>query len=444
MAKRYSRDNPFAPAVEPVPRTPYSADNPFARAAASAAPAEPDVSLGQDVADVLRTAVGQGAAMGFGDEVEAAVRAPFSDRTYAEIRDDVRAQNADFGRRHPVLAPSLEVAGAIGSAFVPGLNVAGAAKGATALGRIGRAAATGAALGAVTGIGKDESGTASGTLASAAGGAAGGFLGGVALQGAGEAVRAGWQATQAGARLLDVAEKVAPARSLKEALAQRAEQARARAADRYVGGRLAADGRTPGALARQVGDVHESIPVAVVDLAGENTRQGLAAVKRVPGPAKERVASAVAARDENLPVLMRQSVERNLRPAGPTGTAPANLSDPGAALDAARTTLRETGARLYEPLMERDVQYTPDALENLHRLMQRPSVKRAYRLADELSREADDPIGTLPLMDAPPVFGPDGQPVLPARGAGRGLRAERPSAPALGTPAGGTPGGGGG
>jgi hypothetical protein len=236
---------------------------------------EPDVSLGQDVADVLRTAVGQGAAMGFGDEIEAAVRAPFSDRTYAEIRDDVRAQNADFGRRHPVLAPSLEVAGAIGSAFVPGLNVAGAAKGATALGRIGRAAATGAALGAVTGIGKDESGTAGGMAASAAGGAAGGFLGGAALQGAGEAVRAGWQATQAGARLLDVAEKVAPARSLKDALAQRRRRRSATRRRTATCSRASWPTGARRARWRQVArDLPESIPVSVVDLAARTRASG--------------------------------------------------------------------------------------------------------------------------------------------------------------------------
>jgi hypothetical protein len=435
MAKRYSRDNPYAPPVEPVAPEPtaaptgtgYSADNPFARASAPA----PDVSLGQDVADVLRTAVGQGAAMGFGDEIEAAARAPFSDRTYAEIRDDVRAQNTDFGRRHPVLAPTLEIAGAVGSAFIPGLNVAGAAKGATALGRIGRAAATGAALGAASGIGKDESGTAGGMAASAAGGAAGGFLGGAALQGAGEAVRAGWQATQAGARVLDVAEHLAPARSLKDALARQAQAQRDKATNRYLLSGIVADGRTPGGMAQVARDLPESIPVSTVDLGGENLRQRLGAIKRLPGPGKEQVAATVKTREENLPTIMRESVARNLQPVGPDGVAPASLDNPTGALKTARRALAEKGERLYEPVMEQDAAWTPERVETMARLSKRPSVRRARGYAEEMAAESDDPIGTVPLVDRPPVFGPDGEVALPARGAR--VAREAPAAPPLGT-----------
>jgi hypothetical protein len=76
---------------------------------------------------------GQGVTLGFGDEIEAGVRAPFSDRSYRDIRDDIRSNIAGFRQENPGSALALEVGGGFALPF-------GALK---AVGTTGRAALTG-------------------------------------------------------------------------------------------------------------------------------------------------------------------------------------------------------------------------------------------------------------------------------------------------------------
>ena len=43
----------------------------------------------------------QGGTLGFSDEIKGAVQAPFSDRSYTQIRDEERARNEAAEKRHP-------------------------------------------------------------------------------------------------------------------------------------------------------------------------------------------------------------------------------------------------------------------------------------------------------------------------------------------------------
>ena len=90
--------------------------------------------------NVLRSAIGQGLALGFGDEVEAFVRSLGSDRKYSELVKEVRGDIDRFREESPVLAYGSEL---LGGALTGGAGV-GRTVGSTAL----RSAAVGAGYGA--------------------------------------------------------------------------------------------------------------------------------------------------------------------------------------------------------------------------------------------------------------------------------------------------------
>jgi hypothetical protein len=94
----------------------------------------------------------QGLTMGFGDEIEAGVRAPFSEEDYTEIRNRLRAQQEQFGEDYPKTQMALDVAGGL---VVPAFGVAGGAikAGKGLLGATKAGAGAGAVAGAVTGAG---------------------------------------------------------------------------------------------------------------------------------------------------------------------------------------------------------------------------------------------------------------------------------------------------
>ena len=97
-------------------------------------------------------ALGQGLSLGFGEELEAGLRAgSFSDEEYKRIRDQLRAQQQQFQTEYPVIGTALDVAGGLalpagvlGSAYKAG-------KGAWQIAKAG--AGAGAATGAATGAG---------------------------------------------------------------------------------------------------------------------------------------------------------------------------------------------------------------------------------------------------------------------------------------------------
>lgn len=130
------------------------------------------------LANLARTAVGQGALLGFGDEVEAGLRTGFGLLgDYGGTRDEIRGQVKDFAAENPATALAAEIGGGLLTGGVGGARAAGTAIGRKVLekaGTAGLAAGIGAAEGAIAGVGSGE--TAGERLA---GGAVGATLGGV-------------------------------------------------------------------------------------------------------------------------------------------------------------------------------------------------------------------------------------------------------------------------
>jgi hypothetical protein len=122
----------------------------------------------------------QGATLNFSDEITGAIESLFSSKTYEQARDESRANNSQARQAHPFLYGGGELAAGIGTAFVPGLNVA---KGASLGKSIAGMAAQGAASGlgssdaSLVGANRDIAGAAKDT---AKGAVIGGVIGGVA------------------------------------------------------------------------------------------------------------------------------------------------------------------------------------------------------------------------------------------------------------------------
>lgn len=159
----------------------------------------PELGMGEMVAGGARELAG-GALFEFADEAEAAARAPFSDKSYDEIVRDIRQSRARFGEAQPGAALALNVAGGIGSAFVPGANVLGrAAQAATGISKmaspLARTMASGSLQGGISGVGAGESAEERATMGLAGAGlggtlGAGMFGGGRGAQFARDALRA--------------------------------------------------------------------------------------------------------------------------------------------------------------------------------------------------------------------------------------------------------------
>ncbi len=100
---------------------------------------------------------GQGALFGSADEAEAVFRSMFSDKTYSEIRDEVRGENKKFKEENPEVANTAEILGGAsmgGAALSKNL----AAKAGKSLGgKIVAGAITGAEAGGLYGAGASES-----------------------------------------------------------------------------------------------------------------------------------------------------------------------------------------------------------------------------------------------------------------------------------------------
>ena len=104
-------------------------------------------------AERTRQALGQGLALGFGDEIEAGVRTLGSDDSYEEIRDRLRAKNKAYRTENPKEALGLELGGSLLTG-VGGLTRFGLAQGAkTGLGKV---MATNAGMGGAYGAGTSE------------------------------------------------------------------------------------------------------------------------------------------------------------------------------------------------------------------------------------------------------------------------------------------------
>lgn len=116
----------------------------------------PEISTLESVA----RAGAQGLTSGLFDEIQAALRAPFSERTYQQIRDTYREDDKAAHEAHPTASTLAELGGGLTTALIPGV---GLAKGATLPQMIKQAAV----LGGVTGFGKSEADVTEGDLGNA-------------------------------------------------------------------------------------------------------------------------------------------------------------------------------------------------------------------------------------------------------------------------------------
>jgi len=121
--------------------------------------------LGGQVESQKARTFAQGATFGFADEVEAGIRSAFSGDEYADVRDKIRKQLADYSNQNGAEALALEIAGSsiptLVSQFIPVLGqsatAANVSRLATMADRMKRASKIGAAEGAVAGAGYSES-----------------------------------------------------------------------------------------------------------------------------------------------------------------------------------------------------------------------------------------------------------------------------------------------
>jgi hypothetical protein len=128
----------------------------------------------------------QGMAQGFGDEALGMVDMLRGDN-YEQSRDTYRSMFDAASEAAPITSGASRIAGAVGSGFMaPELA---AARPATFLGALGRGALTGAASGALTGVGVSEANDSAGLLRDAGRSAAIGGVFGGALGGAGYGVQ---------------------------------------------------------------------------------------------------------------------------------------------------------------------------------------------------------------------------------------------------------------
>lgn len=248
-----------------------------AEAYRTAQAAQPQASFTRDV--LGRGAIGQGALLGFGDEIEAGARALMGEN-YDEALTDSRRGLAAGRAEYPVTSTVAELGGAlvpsVGAVVASGGAAAPAAAG--ALGRLASrpvlaGAASGAVGGAVQGFGEGEGGLGN-RLDNAAygaltGGAVGGALGAVAPM-----------VANAGRR----------------AFASTEDQA----ADRVLRG-MAADGTTPAAVAREFGERQRTLgtfPETVADLNPRGNTAGiLDAALAAPGDGRDSLIGTLIGRN---------------------------------------------------------------------------------------------------------------------------------------------------
>ena len=279
----------------------------------------PELTTGETIAGGLRELAG-GAAFEFADEAEAAARAAATGKTYDEVVNEIRLERAKFNEAHPVLGPALNIAGGIGSMFIPGVNVAGRAiQAGTGISKLAsplaRTVATGAVAGGTAGFGSGEGFTDS--LGKAAIGAALGAPLGAAAYGAGEAIKFGRGALSArGAELGDeeaarkaaeiINRRIAEGGLDNEAIATLAELAKSYGIDNLPFGGLSPE------LSRLTENVVNTPSGEQADLARRLFNVQSGAPQRVKALAKDAVPTPdYFASEESVIKTLRDNATRN-------------------------------------------------------------------------------------------------------------------------------------
>lgn len=112
--------------------------------------------FGREKVEGVERAVADGAMLGFGDESEAVLESMFTDKTYTQARDIIRAKKKEFAEENPKTALAANVAGgALTGGYGLGRNIAANA-GKSALAKVGSTALEGAIFGGVAGAGSSE------------------------------------------------------------------------------------------------------------------------------------------------------------------------------------------------------------------------------------------------------------------------------------------------
>ena len=173
-----------------------------------AAPAEePGWFMPGSKSESFTRGLSQAATLGFGDEIQAALRTLGSDRTYAQVRDEERDANAAAQQANPGSYLAGGVAGSAGA--LGGIAKTGARFGLDAVGKtIGSTALNSARVGAVQGLGTSTAEDAAGMVEDIGKGAAIQGVTGGALKGAGQAITS--VASKAGGNLIKAAAADSP------------------------------------------------------------------------------------------------------------------------------------------------------------------------------------------------------------------------------------------
>lgn len=214
---------------------------------------------GTSLKDVARFGLGQGLALGFGDEIEAGVTSLFGDETYDEAVGRIRSDMDDYRKDNAGKALAMELGGGL---LTGGAGLGRAALAAGAKGAIKAGAKSGALTGGLAGAGSGEG--IEGRLTGAAIGAgAGGALGG-ALPAAGNLIGGGVKRVRAATDTLG-------------------EEATQKASDLKIIQALEAEGMTPTQAYRRLAQakrdgVDDTMLVDVMQESGRGLAQGASTV----------------------------------------------------------------------------------------------------------------------------------------------------------------------
>lgn len=308
-----------------------------------------DIARGAFSKGGLRAAA-QGATFGFGDELEAMARAPFSDRTYPEIRDDIRGQNAAFAAENPDANLLLQLGGGMGTGMA-------AARGFAAL---ARPVVGGLIGGAVAGAGYDDSHGPVPLGSMAKGSLVGGAFGAVLPK----ALR--W----AGDRPMNF-EEAAQAAAAGPKLSS-AEKMMVRGGNQVVKGAGGED-----KLRANAADMAGS-PAIVADAAGTPGMRVLRAQQAVPGDLSDDITNTLEARRQGAYSRIRQSIVKGMG------------GDAVDTKEAARQVSKAAGELAdlsYGEVFERGTSVEGD---DLVRLLRNPTVRKAWERVTAIDRNLRD------------------------------------------------------
>lgn len=337
------------------------------------------LTAGEEWTGRARALLGDGGALGWGDEIEAGIRA-LGPRDYRTIRDEIRGEQARWAKDNPIENIALTgVGGAlpvVGSMALSGGTAAPAVL--PSLGaRMARGAASGFGAGAVAGAGAAKE------LEDVPGSAAMGAGVGTAFGAAFPAAFAGARAL--GNRVLDVAESpiralaetapppiqpgIGPTRAAAQALrnpAGRAAQAvlptlerraAARAEQKLLQGMID-DGLTPEQAANRLAEMQgRGAPAAIADVGQENMLELTNVPYLIPGMGRKTVGQFFSERAKGTSGRLAEGVEKSSQ------SRFANINQVIRKIDAERKPPAKT---LYEKAYAHgDVELDEDALNVL-------------------------------------------------------------------------------